>query len=155
MRTKSRCAWGEGFTERVRTSLALPAFFALLTTTSMASDLLPLKSVMAQETSGATFEYALQRCTAVFLSVASQLEVDGGEEFTEEVARYRQGAAVFFTVIDEILEMPTGQLSANIREIGNLYIAEIRANYFATGNRFIGVVADDIEFCNDLSTGQM
>lgn len=44
-------------------------------------------------------------------------------------------------------------LRSNVRRIAEMYFEEMKQNYFATGNRFEGTVADDISFCGDLLKG--
>lgn len=117
----------------------------------LAAELRPLREVLAQEASDAMVSFTLQRCAAVYLAVAVQFEIDGGADYKDYTDAFRLQSQAFVEAAADVTQGGETQVAANVAGMVPLYREDMRTNYFSTGNRLEGVVADDMKLCKQIS----
>lgn len=58
-----------------------------------AAELRSIEDVLSEEASDAMVSYMAMRCTAAYMAVADQFEIDAGAQVEKEVAGFRQAAS--------------------------------------------------------------
>jgi hypothetical protein len=123
-----------------------------LSSTNAAPQLRPLSEVLAAGSADvATMSYFTLRCTAVLLAAADELKADGTPDMAPMETKFRDQSRRFFVEMIDLSTAPEESRAQtaidNVLSVSALYDNEMRANFFATGNRFEGLVAADIQLC--------
>ena len=132
--------------------LSIVMFLGSVGVSWSAAELKPLSSILLEESSDTMKIYGIERCAALFLGNAHQLETRG--EKYQAVAVKLKNVATDLTILSSILskkygfERPMEVIQRRIVGILKLYVERWAHNSSATGHNIGPLTQSDLRTCN-------